>query len=130
MWTNPFSSLASGLVFADDTTDIDALDYDLRDAGWRVGRCIVTPADDKTTVINSIREQLGFPTWTGSNLDALYDALTDLSWLDAQRIALIIDRTPAARQGALDGWEQIREVLFDVTAWWQSSQCTFVAVVR
>lgn len=130
MWTDPFSSLASGLLFADDTTDLDALESDLTEAGWKVGRCTVTADDAKVSLINSIRSQLAFPDWTGSNLDALYDALTDLSWLDQQQVALIVDRTPQARTGAIDGWEQVREVLFDAAAWWQPHARTFVAILR
>jgi hypothetical protein len=32
-------------------------------------------------VVDAIADALAFPGWTGRNLDALYDALTDLSWL-------------------------------------------------
>ncbi|MBY8854305.1 barstar family protein, partial [Saccharothrix sp. MB29] len=38
-------------------------------------------ARSKRAAIAAIAEALSFPAWFGQNLDALYDALTDLSWL-------------------------------------------------
>jgi RNAse (barnase) inhibitor barstar len=35
----------------------------------------------KRAVLDGIAVALSFPEWTGRNLDALYDCLTDLSWL-------------------------------------------------
>jgi hypothetical protein len=32
-------------------------------------------------ILGAIAEVMHFPHWFGSNLDALYDSLTDLSWL-------------------------------------------------
>ncbi|GAA1282315.1 barstar family protein [Saccharothrix xinjiangensis] len=38
-------------------------------------------ARDRRDAIAAIAEAMGFPDWFGHNLDALYDSLTDLSWL-------------------------------------------------
>ena len=38
-------------------------------------------ARSKKAAIGAIAEALSFPDWFGHNLDALYDCLTDLSWL-------------------------------------------------
>lgn len=38
-------------------------------------------AHSKRAAIEAIADALSFPAWSGRNLDALYDALTDLSWL-------------------------------------------------
>ncbi|PSL56632.1 barstar (barnase inhibitor) [Saccharothrix carnea] len=38
-------------------------------------------ARSKKDAIGAIAEALSFPDWFGHNLDALYDCLTDLSWL-------------------------------------------------
>ncbi|PKW14917.1 RNAse (barnase) inhibitor barstar [Saccharopolyspora spinosa] len=35
----------------------------------------------KRTTLDGIAAVLNFPEWAGRNLDALYDCLTDLSWL-------------------------------------------------
>jgi hypothetical protein len=36
---------------------------------------------EKKAAIAAIAKALDFPDWFGQNLDALYDSLTDLSWL-------------------------------------------------
>lgn len=130
VWAAPFSSLASGLIYADDTTDLAALRADLSETGWRVATCTVEATSDKTSLIAAIAEALDFPDWTGRNLDALYDALTDLSWVDEQSIAVIIERNAEARAASIDGWQQVREVLADAAAWWQPDERTFVAILR
>jgi hypothetical protein len=38
-------------------------------------------AHSKRAAIDAVADALGFPDWFGHNLDALYDCLTDLSWL-------------------------------------------------
>ncbi|NUT49285.1 MAG: barstar family protein [Saccharothrix sp.] len=38
-------------------------------------------ARTRQAVLGAIAEALSFPDWFGHNLDALYDCLTDLSWL-------------------------------------------------
>ncbi|MFI9006491.1 barstar family protein [Actinosynnema sp. NPDC053489] len=38
-------------------------------------------AHSKRAAIDAIADALSFPAWAGRNLDALYDCLTDLSWL-------------------------------------------------
>ena len=37
---------------------------------------------------------LGFPSWYGANLDALYDCLTDFSWHEAPGYVLILAGAP------------------------------------
>lgn len=36
---------------------------------------------NKRTTLDGIAAAMSFPEWAGRNLDALYDCLTDLSWL-------------------------------------------------
>ncbi|MER7077385.1 Barstar (barnase inhibitor) [Saccharopolyspora antimicrobica] len=43
----------------------------------------------KRTTLEGIAAVLNFPEWTGRNLDALYDCLTDLSWLSEGEHVLI-----------------------------------------
>ncbi|MGM1063442.1 barstar family protein [Saccharothrix sp. Mg75] len=38
-------------------------------------------ARSKRAAIAAVADALDFPSWFGHNLDALHDALTDLSWL-------------------------------------------------
>jgi len=123
-------SVASGLIYVDDTTDLAALEAELTNAGWRVARCAVEATADKASLIEAIAAALSFPSWTGRNLDALYDSLSDLSWTDALAVAVILDRSAEARTAPIDGWQQICEVLADAAASWQLSEFTFVAILR
>lgn len=43
----------------------------------------------KRTTLDGIAAVLSFPEWAGRNLDALYDCLTDLSWLPEGEHVLI-----------------------------------------
>ena len=43
----------------------------------------------KRTTLDGIAAALSFPEWAGRNLDALYDCLTDLSWLPEGEHVLI-----------------------------------------
>ncbi|WP_112263747.1 barstar family protein [Lentzea terrae] len=45
---------------------------------------------EKSAAIAAIAEALSFPSWFGQNLDALYDSLTDLSWLPAGEYVLVV----------------------------------------
>jgi RNAse (barnase) inhibitor barstar len=130
MWADPLASLASGLMYADDTTDLAALGDNLAESGWLVARCNADATSDKSSLIEAIAQGLSFPEWTGRNLDALYDALKDLSWVDEHSVAVIVDRAAGVRNQPIDGWQQIREVLADAAAWWQAHDRTFVAVLR
>lgn len=46
----------------------------------------------KTEALAAIAEALEFPDWYGHNLDALYDCLTDLSWLPEGEHVLVWER--------------------------------------
>ncbi|MGW1679574.1 barstar family protein [Saccharopolyspora sp. NPDC002376] len=43
----------------------------------------------KRTTLDGIAAVLNFPEWAGRNLDALYDCLTDLSWLSEGEHVLV-----------------------------------------
>lgn len=58
-----------------------------------------------------LARELRFPDWFGHNLDALRDALTDLSWLPAGEVVLVWDE-PAA----MEGREPLLAVLADAAA--------------
>ena len=45
---------------------------------------------EKTAAIAAIARALDFPDWFGQNLDALYDSLSDLSWLPEGEYVLVV----------------------------------------
>jgi hypothetical protein len=45
---------------------------------------------DRATALARVAEALAFPDYFGHNLDALYDCLTDLSWLPAPGYCIVL----------------------------------------
>jgi len=130
MWREPLDAIAGGVLWVDDSVDVSAMLDELGDR-WITEAVSVEASASKQWLIAQIGDALNFPDWAGSNLDALYDLLTDLSWLgDDQHVALVLDRTPEARAAAIDGWQQVVQVLLDAAAWWQTELRVFVAILR
>ncbi|ANN19605.1 barnase inhibitor [Amycolatopsis orientalis] len=68
---------------------------------------------DKATTLDAIAEALSFPEYFGKNLDALYDCLTDLSWLPAGEHVLIWSGSSLLRERDPKAYLAIRSVLSD-----------------
>jgi RNAse (barnase) inhibitor barstar len=62
---------------------------------------------DKATALDAIAAALSFPDYFGRNLDALYDMLTDLSWLPGNHVLIWI------HPEAIQGWPAIASTLSD-----------------
>jgi RNAse (barnase) inhibitor barstar len=63
---------------------------------------------EKKAAIAAIARALSFPSWFGQNLDALYDSLTDLSWLPVGEHVLVVpaDLDPSVAEVLRDAVEQ------------------------
>jgi len=61
---------------------------------------------EKAEAIAAIARALDFPDWFGQNLDALYDSLSDLSWLPAGEYVLVV---PADLDPSV--WEALRDAV-------------------
>lgn len=68
---------------------------------------------DKASTLDAIAAALSFPDWFGRNLDALYDCLTDLSWLPAGEHVLIWGGSDALKEADPRAYLAIRSVLSD-----------------
>ncbi|UJW32247.1 barstar family protein [Saccharothrix sp. AJ9571] len=67
----------------------------------------------KAAAMDAIAAALDFPDWFGRNLDALYDCLTDLSWLPAGEHVLIWAGSEAFKTADPKAYLAIRGVLSD-----------------
>ena len=75
---------------------------------------------EKAAAISAIAHALDFPEWFGQNLDALYDSLTDLSWLPEGESVLVVPANldssvsrvlrDAAKQTAESGDRKVRVI--------------------
>src|SRR5438094_6581211 len=68
---------------------------------------------DKLSTMDAIAVALSFPDYFGHNLDALYDCLTDLSWLPPGEHVLIWPGSEALRKAEPKTYLAIRSVLSD-----------------
>ncbi|TVT50392.1 barstar family protein [Amycolatopsis cynarae] len=68
---------------------------------------------DKMSTMEAIAAALSFPDWFGRNLDALYDCLTDLSWLPSGEHVLIWAGSEDLKQADPRAYLAIRSVLSD-----------------
>lgn len=68
---------------------------------------------DKASTLSAFAEALSFPDYFGHNLDALYDCLTDLSWLPHGEHVLIWPGSDALRRADPKTYLAIRSVLSD-----------------
>jgi RNAse (barnase) inhibitor barstar len=68
---------------------------------------------DRAATVDAIAAALSFPDWFGRNLDALYDCLTDLSWLPAGEHVLIWVGADGIKQADPRAYLAIHSVLSD-----------------
>ncbi|GAA4613714.1 barstar family protein [Saccharopolyspora hordei] len=68
---------------------------------------------NKRTTLDGIAAVLNFPEWAGRNLDALYDCLTDLSWLDEGEHVLVWSGSQALAEHDPKAFNKINAVLRD-----------------
>ncbi len=68
---------------------------------------------DKASTLDAIAEALSFPEYFGKNLDALYDCLTDLSWLPTGEHVLIWSGSAVLKARDPKAYLAIRSVLSD-----------------
>lgn len=82
----------------------------------------------KRATLDGIAAVLNFPEWAGRNLDALYDCLTDLSWLPEGEHVLVWTGHRALAAHDERAYRRILDVLRDAS---QNTMCgrRFEAVV-
>jgi RNAse (barnase) inhibitor barstar len=64
----------------------------------------------------AIGDALDFPPWYGRNLDALYDCLTDLSWLPPGLHVLVWSHHQTLAEHDWPAYQKVRHALLDGAA--------------
>lgn len=75
-----------------------------------------TALRDQLAALDGIAAALSFPDYFGRNLDALYDCLTDLSWLPPGEHVLRWSHPDVLRAADPAGYAGIRRTLTDAEA--------------
>jgi RNAse (barnase) inhibitor barstar len=76
---------------------------------------LVGSVSSKAEALEAIGAALHCPAWYGRNLDALYDCLTDLSWLPAGEHVLVWLGHRHLKAADPDGYRAVLAVLEDAT---------------
>lgn len=85
---------------------------------------------DKESALDAIASALSFPDYFGKNLDALYDLLRDLSWLDECEHVLIWTAPETLRDADPSGYTGIERTLRDAAAAGNESRPLTVVFAR
>jgi RNAse (barnase) inhibitor barstar len=68
-------------------------------------------APSRMAVLLAAGHALQFPDWYGANLDALHDALNDLSWLPPGEVELIWTHPEAFRIADPEGYQAVLDII-------------------
>jgi len=79
---------------------------------------------------DAFAEAFAFPSYFGRNLDALYDCLRDLEWLDDRNIRLIIREADRLLEGAPSDRVRILRLLADIGDYWANPPNADVLLIR
>ena len=90
------------------------------------GKAIQTRAEMFTALAAAFQ----FPDYFGRNWDAVYDCLTDLSWLSAAGFVLVLDGSDRFAAHEPEQWRIAMKVLRDVCAFWRPLSRPFWALVH
>jgi RNAse (barnase) inhibitor barstar len=84
----------------------------------------------KRALLAQIGHALHFPDYFGLNWDALADCLTDLEWLHADGIVLVLTRAWALAARAPHEFAIALEVLQEAADYWAEENIPFVVLVE
>lgn len=110
--------------FVNSHVDLDGLIADAREEGRTV--CRIEGLGSKGATIAAFGSALGFPSWSGRNLDALADSLSDLLADAPGPYEIIWEHSERLRDGDPTAYEGIIAVLTEVTAGHDGTQVTVI----
>jgi RNAse (barnase) inhibitor barstar len=93
--------------------------------GLRCARVDLAGCTEKIELLARIGASMRFPDWFGSNWDALYDCLGDLSWLDARGHLLVIENAGELRAAAQEDFVTLLDVLEESARSWHGRGVPF-----
>lgn len=94
-------------------------------AGFNVYRIDLSQARSAEALHRIFAKALHFPEWYGNNWDALADALSDMSWNEADGYLLILQRLEVLEKNSPDAHEVLMQILADAVAAWREQGVAF-----
>lgn len=100
-------------------------------SGRRLVEVDLTACRDRASALQAIGNAFGFPRWYGANLDALYDALTDLGQAGGTGFVVLLNGVPQASPGFSEQQQrELLKVFRDVVSHYRSSGLPFSVYYR
>ena len=93
--SKPIDELPAQTVRRLGGSNVDGLRRWAAQAGHRFVHVECSDCVDKGSVLKAIGRAFAFPDWYGTNLDALYDCLTDLPEHGGPGWVIVLERLPA-----------------------------------
>jgi RNAse (barnase) inhibitor barstar len=97
--------------------------------GLHTARVDLEDCSEEADLFRRIAGALEFPDWFGANWDALYDCLTDLSWLPARGYVLVFENGGELADAAPQVMQTLRDLLIESAAAWRERGIAFRAVL-
>lgn len=116
---------ASAGVHRVDAAEARALERSARARGLFAARVALGDRPEKRALLQRLSEALSFPGYFGSNWDAAWDCLDDLSWLSAPGFVVILDEADPSYALGLD----LEALLGEAVASWRARGVAFSVLV-
>ena len=102
--------------------------------GAAAADCLVLTVDlaqarSKEAMLEAIASSLRFPSWFGSNWDALADSLADMGWLPALGYVIVLEHCDGIHARAEDDFVMLMQVLQEVADAWREEGVPFWCLV-
>jgi RNAse (barnase) inhibitor barstar len=91
-----------------------------RSLGFDCTRIELAGCDSKSELLARIAAALDFPSWFGSNWDALFDCLADLAWRPAPGYVLILEHAGELQATEPEVFDTAVAILGDAAVAWHA----------
>jgi hypothetical protein len=122
-------SCSSGVYVIDAAQREQVLRHDAFPPEFAVAVLDGTAASTRAGFFQEIARVLHFPDYFGHNWDAVYDCLTDLSWLPAAGYVLVLDGVNRFAMDEPEQWAIGLKVLREACAFWQPLSRSMMALL-
>jgi hypothetical protein len=98
--------------------------------GWRCFYLDGRRIGDKAAFLAASAQAMRFPSYFGSNWDALEECLTDLAWAPAAGYVLLYDHVAHFASAHPTEWATARAILANAVAHWQARGTPMYVLLR
>ena len=117
--TGDFDRCPSGVYLIDAAQREQVLRLDAFPTDFEIAVLNGEAAGTRAGFFQEIARALRFPDYFGHNWDAVYDCLTDMSWLPAAGYVLVLDGFDHFATNEPEQWDIGMKVLREACAFWQ-----------